>query len=483
MDDRSRGRGRAPLLLPSEPSDDLIRALMRRRDVSRRDFLRFTGTSVGLAAVGPILAACAGASQQSPGATATGGAVSPGETAPTAPPASLAPPTADVTLEFWNPFTGPDGEFMQGLVEQFNDEHDTLTVNVTRQAEYYTKLRAAATSNQLPQVAIVHLDQIQQHAADGIITPLDDLASALELTAEDFTEPVWNGGVWQDQRYAVPLDIHTTTFFWNKEHFEAAGLDPETIPEGEEGFLEAARAITEEAGVPGYMTSVNNFLVGIVWSSLFYQAGGEWTNGDYTEATFNSDAGVRAAQLLKTLVDEGITPKGTASDGEIAAFKAGDAGMVMLGIWETTGMRDTLGDTVGIGPVPQVFGPGVWAGSHNLAVTKGVEGDERQAAYYFINWISEHSAQWAAAGQLPARASARETPEFTALEDISRIGEQVDDARFFPPVVGFAPIVFDPGGAGEAVLLAMDGQDPKATLDAAAQRASQILKENKQRYG
>jgi multiple sugar transport system substrate-binding protein len=465
-------------------SPDEIRRVLYLPDWSRRRFLRLTGAGVGLAALSPVLAACAGASQQSPAQTTAGQPTQGGASAsPVGSAPALEPPATEVTLEFWNPFTGPDGEFMQKLVEQFNDEHDTLTVNVTRQADYYTKLRAAATANQLPQVAIVHLDQIAQHAADGIITPVDDLARALGLSADDFTEAVWNGGVWQDKRYAIPLDIHTTTFFWNKEHFEKAGLDPEQIPEGEDGFMEAARAITDEAGVPGYMTSVNNFLVGIVWASLFYQAGGEWTNADYTEATFNGDAGLKSAQFLKTLVDEGITPKGTASDGEIAAFKAGDAGMVMLGIWETTGMRDTLGDTVGIGPVPQVFGKGVWAGSHNLTVTKGVEGDPRQAAYYFINWISEHSADWAAAGQLPARRSVRESPEFAALKDESAIAQQAEDARFFPPVVGFAPILFDPGGAGEAVLLAMDGQDPKATLDAAAQRASQILKENKQRYG
>jgi multiple sugar transport system substrate-binding protein len=477
--DRARTADTAvPTLSPDDARSQLLLP-----DWSRRRFLRLTGAGVGVAALSPIIAACAGASQQSPGQSAgqsQGGGAS---AAPSVAGASLGPPASEVTLEFWNPFTGPDGEFMQKLVEQFNDEHETLAVNVTRQAEYYTKLRAAATSNQLPQVAIVHLDQIAQHAADGIITPVDDLAKALDLSADDFTEPVWNGGVWQDNRYAIPLDIHTTTFFWNKEHFEKAGLDPEQVPEGEEAFMAAAKAITTEAGVPGYMTSVNNFLVGIVWSSLFYQAGGEWTNADYTEATFNSEAGVKAAQLLKDLVEQGITPKGTASDGEIAAFKAGDAGMVMLGIWETTGMRETLGDKVGIGPVPQVFGKGVWAGSHNLTVTKGVEGDARQAAYYFINWISEHSAEWAAAGQLPARKSARETPEFDGLTDIVAISQQVDDARFFPPVVGFAPIVFDPGGAGEAVLLAMDGQDPQKTLDAAAQKASQILKENKDRYG
>jgi len=62
------------------------------------------------------------------------------------------------------------------------------------------------------------------------------------------------------------------------------------------------------------------FLLGIQFASLFYQGGGEWTNADYTQATFNSPAGVQAAEYLAHLVNELRVPK-VESDAEINAFQ------------------------------------------------------------------------------------------------------------------------------------------------------------------
>ncbi len=93
-------------------------------------------------------------------------------------------------------------------------------------------------------------------------------------------------------------------FFYNKALFEEAGLDPESPPTDQESFEAAITAISEQTDADGYQMVASgdgaNFPVGIQFATLFYQGGGEWTNGDFTEATFNSDAGVQAASISPT---------------------------------------------------------------------------------------------------------------------------------------------------------------------------------------
>ncbi len=57
---------------------------------------------------------------------------------------SLPEDCAAVSLEYWNPFTGPDGPFMGQIVDAFNAEHENIQVAMTTQSEYYTQLGTAA---------------------------------------------------------------------------------------------------------------------------------------------------------------------------------------------------------------------------------------------------------------------------------------------------------------------------------------------------
>jgi multiple sugar transport system substrate-binding protein len=459
---------------------DRLAARVRQDQLSRRRFLRLTGGAVGLAAIAPLAAACSG-NNNNQGASPTLASAA-------ATIGTLEAPATKVSLDFWNPFTGPDGNFMKQLVDQFNQETPNVQVKVTTQGDYYTKVRAAAQAKRLPHVMIIHLDAIPLHAGDGIITPLNDLISLLQYDAADFTEAVWQQGEWKGQRFGIPLDIHPLTFYWNKDLFEKAGLDPEKAPATREEFVNAAREITGKAGQPGYIQiNTNNFLAGIVWATLFYQGGGKWVSDDLATLTYNTEPGVAASNFMAELYNDAqVGKKGVAGDAEIAAFKQGNLGMVMSGIWETTGYRDSLKERLGAGPVPNFFGEGVWAGDHNFAIPnrEGLTPEERQGGYYFIKWMSDHSAAWAGAGQLPARKEARESTEFTELEYIADIADQVERARFFPPVPAADTFLFAAGGAGEAALQTVNGKaEAKPALDQSVARFQRIHDQNKRKYG
>jgi multiple sugar transport system substrate-binding protein len=397
---------------------------------------------------------------------------------------AIEPPATAVSIDFWTPFTGADGDTMEELVTQFNEEAENVEVAIQRLPEYYTQINNAAAAGEIPHVMIMHIDQLALQAANNTVQPVTELSSQLGLSADDFTGAVWEGSMWQGEQFSIPLDIHPATLYYNKALLTEAGLDPESPPTDQESF-EAALQACNDAGITGPTWSNHFFSASLFWASLFYQGGGEWTNEDYSQATFNSEAGVNATNYMVGLVEEGLHPADAAADTEVSSFESGASCMAITGIWQTNRFQEALGENFGAAPIPQIFGEGVWAGSHTLAIREGLEGDELQGAYFFIDWLTNHTLEWAAGGQIPARVDVREDPAFAEIPDVPDIAEQVEAAQFPPPIPGSADLLGGPGGVTETLLLALTdtGTDVQASLDTAAATYSQILQESKEQYG
>jgi len=457
---------------------------------------RSRSRSVAAVAAIAALAIPVGVAAQSPGASpaASGGpAASAGAQAGELTPTLQAPAEGGALL-VWNPFTGPDGNFFSALTDRFTQETPQCPVTVQTQpgAEYISRLEAAASGGGLPQVIAAGYDALPQLAEEGIITPIDDLAQQAGFGPDLFPEAIWNAGQWKDQRVGIPIDTHPMLMFYDKAAFTAAGLDPESPPTDKDSFEAAIKAIQDKTDEDGYQMVASGpgalFLVGIQFATLFYQGGGEWTNQDFTEATFNSQAGIDAANYLAHLVNDLGVPK-VESDAEINAFQQRKNAIVFSGIWESSRYLDALGADLGVAPVPEIFGPGAWGDSHNLAVTSNAEGATRECAYYFIDWFSAHSIDWAAAGQVPARNEVRDqvintTETEGLLPLIAKVAPIAEKVRFLPSIPGGGDLLFVAQGAGEAATLVINGSaSADQALNDAATFNSEVLKQNKERYG
>jgi multiple sugar transport system substrate-binding protein len=394
---------------------------------------------------------------------------------------ALEPPTNNVAIEFWTGFTGADGDTMEALVSQFNSETPTVQVTLQRLPEYYTAINNAVQAGETPQVMIMHIDALARYAAEEVVQPVTDLSEQLGLSEEDFTPAVWAGTMWKDVQYSVPLDVHPQVLYYNRALLEEVGAE---VPTDRETFEDALQKCTD-AGYDQGVWGNHAFSAGLTWVSLFYQGGGEWTNEDYTEATFNSPAGVQATEYMQSLIEMGVQPQNVDPDAELTNLESQSSCFATTGIWQTTRLQASLGEDFGETPFPQIFDqPGNWAGSHTLAIAADVSGDELQGAYYFIDWLTSHTVEWAAGGQLPARTDVRESEEFAALADIPDVAPAIDAARFPPPIPGSGDMFFGPGGVWEVTAEALtSGADPQAGLDAAAEQYTQTLQEGKEEYG
>ncbi|MBC8098269.1 MAG: ABC transporter substrate-binding protein [Armatimonadetes bacterium] len=386
-----------------------------------------------------------------------------------------------VSLEYWNPFTGPDGPFMGELVTAFNDSQPNIQVAMTTQSEYYTQLGTAAASGTLPDVAIVHADQIATQVYRNVLRPIDALVTETGINGEDFPEAVWNAGIVNEAHYAIPLDIHPMTMFVNSDLLAEAGID--AAPVTAEEFAAAAAAATDGDN-NGFMLT-GGFPIRQIFEMLLYQYGGTSFNEDGTEAAWNSEAGVQAAQWLLDTQASYSQPN-LEVDAELNSFKGGTVGMVWNGIWQTTNVTGEGVFFKGYATaVPQIGTQmAVWAGSHQLALPAQADEDPCRdtAAGIFISYLLDNSVTWAKAGQLPANNVVRASDEFAEVQPQADIAAGSAEFVFFPPSVPGITDAYGPLDEAVSALLSGNATDIQAELDNAAERANQILEQNRATY-
>lgn len=439
-----------------------------RRGFGRRSLL------TGAGAVGTALAAASCSSGQS-----IGGSDDPA-------PAASEPFVAkydgpDVTITFWNGFTGGDGPYMKQLVTEFTEANPAITVKQSslEWPDFYSKVVTATDAGSGPDVTAMHLDQLASFASRGTIVPLDNLTESLGLSEEDFTPAVWQGGVFQEQRYGIPLDMFTVAQYWSTEKLSDAGI--ESGPSTKDEFDAAIEAL-QSAGVENpFWVSPDNWQIFV---SLLGQFGGSLYSEDLTTVTFGDEAGVKALTWMRDLVSDGVSPS-DATD-LATAFKNGSSAMIHELLWLINDIEDTTdGMEYGIGGFPTIGdAPGVFANSHNFTLTKQADADENrgQAARVFISWMSENSATWAGSGNIPARASAREDSQFTESRQSQLATDDVlSSFLFLQQVPGSREIAAD--SYQRAVSRAVLGEDePEAALASAVQTAQEMLDRNRELY-
>ena len=387
----------------------------------------------------------------------------------------------EVTLSYWNGFTGGDGPFMEDLVKKFMDEHDNIKIesNTIQWADFYQRVPAAVQAGKGPDVGVMHLDQLATHAARNIIIPLDGLAKDIGLTADDFTQDIWDAGMYKDKRYGIPLDVHSLAMYYNKDHFEKAGITEP--PTDEKSFKDAL----DKLQAAGYKTP---FWMPTLWPSHLMFLSLMWQNGqppygeDGKEAAYDSDAGVAALEWQRSMVDEGYSPPNVAIDSQYQAFKNGQNSITWDGIWQINDLEST-GMNYGIAPVPTIGDePAFWANSHHFFISTQAAKDENklQASKVFLAWMSEQSADWAGSGMIPARKSVRDDAVKGMPQEV--IAAQIENMRFLPPVPGLGGVQAE--ALEPAVANGVLGKgEPADELKSAADKANQLMERNRESFG
>lgn len=421
--------------------------------------------------------------------TATGGATdmtptagTAGGTGGTSGTITLPSGCSNVSLTYWNPFTGPDGPFMGQLVNQFNSSQQQVSVKMTSQADYNTKLQTAAASDTLPDVAIINEDQIATQAFNRVIRPEDDVIQQIGISQSDFPAAAWKLAQVAGHSYGIPLSIVPMTMFYNADLLQKAGVT--NPPTNNDEFQAAAQKVTSGSN-NGFMVTTG-FPVQQIFQQLLHQYGGSEFSADGTSATWNSDAGVKALQWMKDAQTKYSKPK-LPVDADLNAFKAGTVGMIWNGIWQTTNVTGSAVSFKGMATAPPQIGtqPATWAGMALLSLPLHKKGNDKCAdagSAMLIKYILDNSATWAKAGNVPAMNSVRNGADIQAMHPQAELAKAVENPVFPPPIPGVGD-AFVPLSDAVGAVMGGTASDIKATLDTAATRSNAILKQNASKYG
>ncbi len=440
--------------------------------LSRRRFFGVTGALAG----GVALAACGG------GATPPGAG---GGAAQTTGGGGTAYDGPNVTVAFWNGWTGADGEQAQKMVDQFNAENPKIKVNmnVYQWADFFKKLPAAVRTGNGPNIAVMHIDEIATFAAQNVIQPISDIADALKLDQAAYEAAVWNGGVVNDVRYGIPIDVHNLGLYYNKDLFEKAGLDPDKPPTTNDEYMNALDKL-KGIGIQGSWVTPFQFTGGFQFESLLWQYGGELFNADVTEAAWNSDAGVKALTWMTDLIKNGYSPANVAQDADYIALKNSQNAFNWNGIWQVNDATQLPKPKIGAAALPVIGDKaGVWGNSHQfvLPVNSAADANVTNASRYFINWFVQHDAEWAKSAKIPATKKGIESPEFKAMTVLQPFAAEAPAVVFPPAVAGIGDALAKVYDAVNAAVLG--SKDPASALNDAAQSANGILADNKAKFG
>jgi multiple sugar transport system substrate-binding protein len=272
------------------------------------------------------------------------------------------------------------------------------------------------------------------------------------------------------------------TMYYNEDLLKAAGMT--TPPKTDADFQKVAAAMTK-GGNKGFQIT-SGFPVQQIFQQLLHQYGGSEFNADVSQATWNSDAGVKAVQWMLDAQKKFSEPA-LEVDADLNSFKAGSAGMIWNGIWQTTNVTGSAVSFSGKATAAPQIGtqPATWAGMASLALPvhkKGNDACKDAGSAMLMKYILDNSVTWAKAGNVPAYNKVRNGAEIKSLQPQADLATAVENPIFPPSVPGIGDAF---GPLADAITAIMTGKttDIKAALDDAAKKSNQTLAANKQKYG
>ena len=277
-----------------------------------------------------------------------------------------------MTIDFWRGLTGPDGAFLEDMVNTYNETNEDgifVQLNVFHWDVFFDRWVASVAAGDPPDVVIYHINEMPQYAEAGVVTPIKELIEEVGVDMSEFSDVIMDMSMFGGKLYGFPIDIHPIGMYYNVDAVEAAGLDPDSPPSNAEELLSWAEALTvdsdgdgtnDQYGVSAPAVNVMTFRL---WWSLIFQNGGSFISDDLSTITIDN---AEAAEALESLRDldhvHGVAPEGQ-SDPD-TDFLTGSVAITFQGPWWINGFVDA-GLNFRTAPVPTLFdAPGVWASSH-----------------------------------------------------------------------------------------------------------------------
>ncbi len=333
-----------------------------------------------LLALGLLLAACApAATTEAPVATTA----APAGVTTEAPTAAAAEP---VTIKVMSFFAFDNPEVEAAVVKAFEDKNPDIKVEFESipMSDIFLKYKTLIAGDVAPDVMAFNYDNSYVFASLGALAPLDEFITKTGYDTSIIYKATLDMFKVNGIQYSMPATFSDVVLFYNKNLFDAAGLQYPQRNWTQKELIAAATALTKDTNGDG---KIDQFGYTFPWWPVVLEMYGAhiWSTDGKT-CTLNSPEGVKAIQ---TIVDGRYVGKYSptadqlAEQGDWDMFIAGKLAMFPTGPWAVQPFNDKITSfTYDIAHIPagDFQATHVYANSYGMAATS----KNKDAAWKFI---------------------------------------------------------------------------------------------------
>ncbi len=283
--------------------------------------------------------------------------------------------SGDVTIWYYWETEGHQ-KALDTLIQQYNDSQSDIKVEAKYVpfADFKKQLSIGASADELPDLVILDNPDHAAYAAMGIFADITD-----KFDVTNYYEGPINSCTLDGKLYGVPFGSNCLLLYYNEDMLKAAGKE---VPTTWDELLDVAKACTTDT-VSGFAhCSLQNE------EGTFNFLPWVWSTGA-TSYEINSDGGIKALSMVKSLVDEGAMTKEAINwtQGDtMNQFISGNLAMMINGTWQVPTMRSEVPDlNWNVAPIPMDAQQASGLGGENYAV---IAGGNEEGAIEFLKYAT-----------------------------------------------------------------------------------------------
>jgi multiple sugar transport system substrate-binding protein len=375
-----------------------------------------------------------------------------------------------VTVAYYSDQTEPYFKKMAAEFEKANPGN-TVQIEMVNWDTLQQKLQTDISGGTNADLAIIGTRWLLDFVKDDMAEPLDGYMDAAfkGRFIGAFLAPGQIGG----KTYGLPIAASARALYYNKETLTKAGFP--NGPKTWDDVVAASKKIKAMGGY-GFGLQGKEIETDVYWYYSLWTNGGDVVGKD-GKAAFDSPAGIKAATLYKSMIDQGLTQPGVTNysrEDVQNLFKQGRVSMVITAPFLIKQIKKEAPNLkYGIAPVPKGTTNATYAVTDSMVMFKNSK--VKKMAWKFLDFLFTKDPRVAftsGEGFLPTTKEEATSPQF-ADPDIKAFIALLPTARFAPTVTGWEDTAKAVTDAMQAVYLGK--AKPADALKAAAQEADKAL--------
>jgi multiple sugar transport system substrate-binding protein len=263
----------------------------------------------------------------------------------------------------------------------------TVAIELTPFSDYWTKLQTAISGGTGPDVFWMNGPNIQAYASNGALEPLGDLDTS------GYPQGLVDLYTVDGALYGAPKDFDTIGVWYNKDLFDAAGVDYPSDDWTWDDYVATAERLTDpDAGVWGSAAALNDQQN---YYNTIAQAGAEVVSADGTTTGYGTPEALTGLEFWTDQIAAGLSPtqEQMADTSPETLFTSGKVAMYWSGSWSAVAYdtNDAVSDIVDVAPLPA--GPqGNQSVIHGVGNVVNAGGEHKDVAARFAEFASSEEA-------------------------------------------------------------------------------------------